>query len=328
MKEITKPLSPPKWATENRPVFELGNVILRDFSSEGSTPDAPILIIPPQAGHHSNIADYAPGQSLVETCLSTKNSVYATEWKSATPERKNETIDDCIRAMDRCIDAICKKGAKVRLIGLCQGGWQSAIYTALYPEKVHSLTLAAAPIDFKAGNGKIQFYADFYPMMFYECLVAAGGGNMPGECMKFGFKMLNPVDRFLLDYSDIYRSMNNQELYERQRAFRDWYEYTQNIPGAMYLQVVRELFKGNRLIKGALMILGREVNLHKIKCPLILIAGEKDDITLKEQVFNMEAYVSSKDILKKVVPAGHIGVFMSKKILKEYWPEFLRKSLG
>lgn len=325
LKEITRPLRKPEWATRNKPILELSNVILRDFSKKGIHHKTPVLIIPPQAGQHSTIADYGPGQSLVETVLAVRNSVYVTEWKAATPERKNETIDDCIKAMDNCVDAICERGFKVCLIGLCQGGWQSAIYTALYPEKVDSLILAAAPIDFKAGGGKIQFYTEMNPMFFYESLVVMGGGNMPGEYMKLAFKMLNPVERFSLDYTDLYSNINDSEYTERYRRFRDWYEYPQNLPGKMYLQIVKELFKENRLINGGLKILGQGVNLHHIKCPLVLIAGEKDDITPREQVFNTEKHVSSKDIMKLTVPAGHIGVFMGKQVLKDYWPRILAK---
>jgi len=209
---------------------------------------------------------------------------------------------------------------KVDLIGLCQGGWQSAIYAALYPEKVNSLTLAAAPIDFKAGCGKIQCYAEMYPMSFYESMVLSGGGTMPGDYLKLGFKMLNPLDRFFLDYSDLYRHMSDSEYLEKSRKFRNWYEYTQNLPGKMYLQIVKELFKDNGLVKGTLRIMGTRVDLRAIKCPLFLIAGEKDDITLPEQLFNIEKYVRSKKIIKLVAPGGHIGVFMGRKTLEDYWP--------
>lgn len=325
LKEIARPLSKPEWTTPNKPALELRSVILRDFSKQGAHTETPVMIIPPQAGHHSSIADYGPEQSLVEAIRGAIDSVYVTEWKAATPERKNETIDDSVRAMDQCIDTVLKKGCKINLIGLCQGGWQSVIYAAIYPEKVRSITLAAAPIDFKAGSGKIQFYTEIYPMFFYESMVAMGGGNMPGDYMKMAFKMLNPMERFMLDYSDLYSNVNDREYMERYRKFRDWYEFTQNLPGRMYLQIVKELFKENRLVNGGLRILGKSVNLRRIRCPLILVAGDKDDITPREQVFNVERHVSSKEIMKLTVPAGHIGVFMGKKILREYWPQIIKK---
>ncbi|MFA5888119.1 MAG: DUF3141 domain-containing protein [Candidatus Nanoarchaeia archaeon] len=313
--EVISPLPKPEWATKHKTTLSLDNSLLLDFSETKS--DNPVFIIPPQAGHHSCIADYDLNQSLVEASLKAGKETYAAEWKSANYNQRNNSIDDCIISMKKCIDKI---GKKVSLVGLCQGGWQSAIYTALYPEDVSSLVLAAAPIDFHEGNGMITQYAKLYPIEFYQSLVAMGYGNLNGGFMVMGFKMMNPVDRFITDYIDLFEHIDDETFVKRARKFRGWYEYTQNLPGRFYLQVVKELFKENRLVKGSLNILGRNVDMQNIACPLRLIAGEKDDITLPEQVFAAENYVSSKDITKIIVPAGHIGVFMGTKIVRDCWP--------
>ncbi len=318
--ETCQPVCEPEWTTPNTVKLELNNLLLRQFSA-GTSGDT-ILIIPPQAGHHATIADYDRGQSLVEAsiCEGT-NSVYLTEWKSATPDRCDETIDDFILSMHKCIQAI---GTKVTLIGLCQGGWQSAIYTALYPEDVENLVLAGAPIDFHAGKSKIGMYASLYPMSFFQSLVAMGNGILDGKFLLTGFKMLNPVDRFYGDYANLYNNVHDEAFTKRSRKFRNWYEYTQNLPGAFYLQIVKDLFKENLLIKGQAKILGQYVDLKRITQPLYLIAGKKDDITPQEQLFGIERYVSSKKITKLSVPAGHIGLFMGTKIIEKYWPGILK----
>ena len=53
------------------------------------------------------------------------------------------------------------------------------------------------------------------------------------------------------------------------------------------------------------------------------MAGESDDITPSPQVFAAEAKLGTpKDrIAKKLVPGGHIGLFMGSKTLKNFWPE-------
>ncbi len=315
--EMSTPVSKPKWTTPNKVKLYLKNVILREFSA-GKDGEA-VLIIPPQAGHHSSIADYDTGQSLVEAAVQNGiKSVYVAEWKSATPDRKDETIDDFIVSMRECIESI---GSKVTLIGLCQGGWQSAMYTALYPEDVSNLILAGAPIDFHAGNGKISMYAALYPMSFYKSMVAMGNGILDGRFLLTGFKMLNPTERFYSDYMNLFLNMNDEAFLTRYRKFRGWYEYTLNLPGAFYLQVVQDLFKENHLIQGRTKILGQYVDLKKIEQPLTLVAGDRDDITPEPQLFNMEQYVSSKNVTKLTVPAGHIGVFMAKKVVQTYWPK-------
>ncbi len=86
--------------------------------------------------------------------------------------------------------------------------------------------------------------------------------------------------------------------------------------------MIGQLFKENRLAKGAFVGLGRRLNLKNIACPVYLLAGDSDDITTREQVFDAEKYLgTSKDkIEKKLVPGGHIGLFMGFRTLKEAWP--------
>lgn len=319
--ELCRPIPTPKWTTENSIKLELPNAILRDFSV-GKDDDA-ILIIPPQAGHHSCIADFPRGQSLVGAALKAgKKSVYAIEWKSAALERKNETIADFILSMRESIKSI---NSKVTLIGLCQGGWQSAIYTALFPDDVNCLVLAAAPIDFHAGNSKIGKCTSLFPSLFYKSLVMMGYGLLDGKYLLSGFKMLNPMERYCGDHFDLFFNISDDSFLERNRKFREWYEYTQCIPGDFFIQVVEDLFIGNKLINGELIILDKKVDLATITQPLFLIAGEKDDITPCDQLFNIEYYVQSQNIIKHTLPAGHIGIFMGRKIIDNYWPKIFEE---
>ncbi len=85
---------------------------------------------------------------------------------------------------------------------------------------------------------------------------------------------------------------------------------------------MRELFKENRLAKGVFVGLGRRLNLKAITCPVYLLAGESDDITSKEQVFDADKYLGTpkERIEKKLVPGGHLDLFMGSRTLKETWP--------
>jgi len=146
---------------------------------------------------------------------------------------------------------------------------------------------------------------------------------MRGGAMLFGWKLTNPYERYVEDYLNIWKSIENDNKLKKVRKFRQWYEYTQNISGKWYLQAVSELFKKNKLIKGELKILHRFVDLKQIDCPVAMIAGSNDDITPFEQVYALEDHVSTNkdDIFKTVIPgSGHIGVFMGTKS-QAYWAE-------
>lgn len=314
--EITIP-PPPEWATPNRILMDLDTMRLRDFSHHSSA-DIPVLIDPPYAGHSSIIADYAKGQSLVETLQSGGlKHVLVMDWKSATPAMKDFDIDTYLADIDKVVAAL---GNRVHLIGLCQGGWMSAMWAARYPKKVRSLVLAGSPIDTDAGEGAIKEVAHKLPMLFFEGLVASGGGLLLGQYMLAGWKSMHPEKQFE-KYLDLYQHIEEKNYIERTETFERWYENPVNLPGAFYLQAVQQLFKENRFAKGKFVGLGKRLSLKDITCPVYLLAGDADDITPKEQVFDAEKYLGThkNHIVKKLVPGGHIGLFMGSKALAESW---------
>jgi poly(3-hydroxybutyrate) depolymerase len=193
---------------------------------------------------------------------------------------------------------------------------------ARFPDKVASLVLAGAPIDTDAGNGPIKRMVHASPLSFYEQLVALGDGLMKGKFMLQGWKNMHPDEHYFQEHIDLYEHIDDPVYLKKEETFESWYENPMDLPGRWYLQVIRQLFMENRFAKGTFVGLGRRLNLEDITCPLYLLAGDKDDITSKEQVFDAEKYVgtANEKIEKKLVPGGHVGLFMGSRNLKEVWP--------
>jgi len=198
----------------------------------------------------------------------------------------------------------------------------SAMYASRFADKIRSLVLAGAPIDTDAGDGPIKRMAHQLPMSAYRNLVAAGGGRMRGEVMLAGWKNMHPGEQYLSKYIDLYEHIADKCYVARSVHFERWYENPIDLPGRHYLQAIEELFKANRFAKGEVIGLGRRLSLKDIKVPLYLLAGEADDITTREQVFDTEHLVDTprSAIVRKVTPGGHIGLFMGSKTLAEAWP--------
>jgi len=318
--EMASPRAP-EWATPNRVLLDLDTMRLREFGAREGTP---VLVDAPYAGHSSAIADYAKGQSLVETLLAAGvERVLATDWKSATLAMRDFDIDKYLAEINVVVDEV---GGALQLVGLCQGGWMSAMYAARFPDKVRSLVLAGAPIDTDAGEGPIRKIAHSLPMSFYEELVQAGGGRMLGRTMLAGWKSMHPEQQYVDKYLDLYEHIEDKSYVKRTERFERWYENPIDLPGRYYLQAIQLLFKENRLAKRAFVALGRTLDLKAIRVPLYLLAGAEDDITTKEQVFNAASLVGTPDpeIVKKLVPGGHIGLFMGSHTLAGAWPEIGR----
>jgi poly(3-hydroxyalkanoate) synthetase len=323
--------SKPTWSSPNEVVLYEGFAALRDFSDGSRAAVVPTLVLPPQAGHHSCIVDYSDEQSQMDTIKGAGlTRAYAMEWIGATDATMYTSIDDYIGFIERSIERI---GGPVNLIGDCQGGWLAAIYAALHPEQINTLTLAGAPIDFHAGDGVIAEWVSLLcatgDMSFYEALVAMSGGVMPGQRILDGFIAIKPESEISKQLG-LLGALDDPKHLERYRDFEDWFKWTQDLPGEFYLWVVRELFRDNKLISGDLEVGGRRVDLSTLKMPLYLLAGETDHITPPPQVFAAADAVSTpaRDIVKRTTTGGHLGLFMGREALREHWPPILASVFG
>jgi len=307
----------PKLATPNGVRLDLRTMVLRYYGRPGGIPT---LVEAPYSGQSAVIADYAKGQSLVETLLADGiGHVALTDWKSASEDMKDFDIDNYLAELIVAIDDL---GGRVNLVGLSQGGWQSAMAAARFPEKVNALVLAGAPIDTDAGDAPIKHMAHLSPMKFYDDLVTLGGGLMRGKFMLQGWKNMHPDEHYIKEHIDLYEHLDDPAFVAKREIFARWYENPLDLPGRWYLQAIRQLFKENRFAKGEFVGLGRRLNLKAITCPVYLLAGESDDITSKEQVFDADKYLGTpkERIEKKLVPGGHLDLFMGSRTLKETWP--------
>jgi poly(3-hydroxybutyrate) depolymerase len=324
--ELAVSRRPPSWTTPHELVFETPIARLRDFSTPASRGVVPTLVLPPQAGHDSCIVDFSAEQSQMGAIRDAGlTKVLSLDWIGATPATAGASIDDYLQVVD---DAVEHCGGRANLIGDCQGGWLATIYAALNPARVHTLTLAGAPVDFHAGEPVIhEALRRLTPggdLHFYEALVAAGGGVLKGEHMLSGFIVIKPGDEIARQL-ELLRNVRSPAYVGRYREFENWFKHTQDIPGDFYLWIVRHLFRDNELVRGLLEIGGRRVELGKLNMPLNLLAGAKDHITPPGQVFAVADFASTpeEDVRRYLAPGGHLGLFMGHEALAEHWPPLL-----
>ena len=321
----------PSWSSPHEIVFDAPLARLRDFSDGPTRGLVPTLVLPPQAGHDSCIVDYAPDQSQMRTIVGAGlRRAYTLDWVGATPDTADASIDDYLDVIDRAVEHC---GGRVNLIGDCQGGWLATIYAALAPERVNTLTIAGAPIDFHAGEPVIgdvlRWLAPAGDLSYYKALVAAGGGVLKGDNMLGGFVLIQPgaeISRQL----ELLCNLDDVDYVNRYSAFEDWFKYTQDIPGDFYLWIVQHLFCENRLIEGTLEVRGQLADLARLDMPLNLLAGANDHITPPDQVFALADYAATpaEAVLRRVSSGGHLGLFMGHEALDGHWPPLLAEVLA
>ncbi len=321
---------PPTWSTPHEIVFDAPLARLRDFSAARRRSRVPVLVLPPQAGHDSCVVDYSGEQSQMRTILEAGFARALTlDWVGATPATRDASIDEYLDVVDRAVEHC---GGCVNLVGDCQGGWLATIYAALCPDRVNTLTLAGAPIDFHAGepiiHQMLRGLAPWGDLWFYESLVAAGDGVLRGEYMLAGFVAIQPRDE-ISRQTELLLNLHDPGHVARYQEFEDWFKHTKDIPGAFYLWIVRHLFRDNELVTGELAARGRRVDLGRLEMPLNLLAGAADHITPPDQVFAIADHVSTPaDLIRRdVAPGGHLGLFMGHQALREHWPPLLGEVL-
>jgi poly(3-hydroxybutyrate) depolymerase len=312
----------PTWAHEHREVRAWPIARLLDYSAPSPTASVPTVVLPPQAGHASSIVDYGLDQSQMMTLRDGGlDSLYAVDWLPASAETANSSIEEYIAVLGEVVGSL---GGRVNLVGDCQGGWLAVIYAGLHPDQVNTIAIGGAPVDTHAGESGIQEWTRFFArrneLTFYETLVKLGGGVQRGTSQLSGFKLLEPGAE-LGRMMGLLANIHDADYVTRHIDFTNWFEWTQDVPGAFYLWIIEHLFIKNELARGELVVGGRPVDLSAIGCPIFLLAGTKDHITPAEQVWALADLVSTptEHISRELVEAGHLGLFMGRAALAEHW---------
>ncbi|WP_229194148.1 alpha/beta fold hydrolase [Bradyrhizobium acaciae] len=308
------------WTTAHSVALQLSSMRLLDFSRavEGS----PLLVCAPYALHRANIADLAPGHSLMEALQAAGIArLYLTDWLSAAPEMRYFSIDTYLSDLNVAVDTI---GPPVDLAGLCQGGWLSLLYAARFPDKVRRLVLAGSPVDVSVPSELSRMVASL-PQQGFEAMVRQGEGIVSGKHML----QLWSIPFSLLDVETALQrpldgtSEDARVLLDR---FTCWNRETLDLPGTYYLEVTDWIFRQNRIAAGDFVALGSKVDLAAVKLPVFLLAAENDIVVPADQAFATLRLLGTPPAWLEcdTEPCSHLGLFMGCRALAGPWRRIAR----
>lgn len=90
--------------------------------------------------------------------------------------------------------------------------------------------------------------------------------------------------------------------------------------GETYRQFIKDLYQGNKLMKGELQIGEYKVNLNNITMPVLTIYASEDHLVPPSSTKPLNDQIGSKDKQLYEFPGGHIGVFTGARSQKELSP--------
>jgi poly(3-hydroxybutyrate) depolymerase len=312
----------PEGATPSEILLELHTVRLRDYTLAES--GVPTLLCTPLALHGATVADLAIGHSLVAALRDAGSErLFMVDWRSASADMRFLGIDDYLADLNVLVDQL---GGLVDIVGLCQGGWLSLVFAARFPAKVRKLVMAGVPVDIAAEQSELSAIATSMPLAMFQSLVRLGDGRVIGRDLA-KFWRNNTVDA-----NDIRQSLQtlqpigSTEFTRLEAIFRKWNSWTIDVPGNYYLEVIEKLYERNELAIGSFVALGQRINLSRLRIPMYLLAGGADEVVAPQQLLAVERLVgtSPADLRHDVAPSDHLGLFMGKQTLEEYWPRIVR----
>ena len=278
----------------------------------------PMFIVPSMINRYY-VLDLLPQKSFIEYFLNQGIQVYLLDWGMPQDEDNFLTLDQLIdHRFDYFMDKALEDSntEKVHLLGHCLGGTLASIYSPLHQEKIQSLMLLTAPIDFKFA-GKLGIWSR-QPTFKVENLIKAYG-SMPWWMMQSSFQMLKPM-LWWHKSERLLKERNNSDFMKNFWALEVWSQDNVSFPGRCYQALISEFYRKNSIVEGTLKIHAKSVDLKSLKRPVLNIAAEDDHIVL----FNSTAqpYHLNKETQYDcfAVKGGHIGALLGSKAQKGLWP--------
>lgn len=295
-----------------------------------------VPVLPPQERHRiplllvfalmnrPYILDLRPGHSFVEFLVERGYDVYLLDWGVPGPEDKHLKFDDyTLEYMPRAIRKIKLLSGveEVSILGWCIGAILTTIYAALRPDDgLRNLILLTAPLDF-SNKEQLTFGRWTDEKYFDVDKVLAAFGNMPPEMIDYGAKALKPVENYIVNYLKLWDNLDNPQLVESWHAMNTWVRDNIPMAGGAFRQLIVDLYRNDRLMKGELVIRGERVDLSRLRANLLTVIADGDHITPPCQSESLVNKVGSHDKEVVHVRGGHIGIMAGSGAQKRTWPQ-------
>ncbi|MEL6197317.1 MAG: alpha/beta fold hydrolase [Pseudomonadota bacterium] len=281
----------------------------------------PLVIVHGLVGRQS-MTDLEPRRSLVRRLLEQGVDLYAVDWGSPTrADRYRDMADYADFSLQDVLDAVeAQSGAGgAALLGLCQGGVFAACHAALHPARLKGVALAVTPIDFHAdqaapspAKGHLNLWIRSLPDELIDAFIE-DSGNVPGRVTSLVFNGLAPA-RWVAKYTaDLAEIASDPDALDTFLRMEKWLADRPDQPGALAREWLIGLYRENRLVEGRLSLAGRRVDLGAITCPVLNIYAEHDHIVPPVCTRALKHHLRNAAYRELAVPAGHIGVFVSRK---------------
>ena len=271
----------------------------------------PLLIIFSQI-NRPYILDITQQCSFIQKLLAQGIVVYLLEWQENNEKNLPLLMHDYITIhIKQSVDYIKKNHRlrKINLLGICQGGLYSLVYSALYQHSIKNLLLAGTPIDFHTTDSTISnlikhidfnLMAQLYPII-------------PGLLVTKFFIGLRPFTLLGKKYLKFIQQNANEAQLQRFLSVEKWIYDNPDQAGSIFYEFINKFYLQNSLFEGSLTVGQQKINLENLTMPILNIASENDSIVPLSSTIALKKLISPSKYYEHVVSEGHIGMFIQSR---------------
>lgn len=293
--------------------------VLHYLPTTKSVLPVPVLIVTSLINKYY-ILDLMPSKSYVAYLNAQGFSVYLVDWGTPDDADRQLGLEDYIDGyMGRIVSEVLRhaQARELSLVGYCMGGTMAVMYAARHPSAVRNLVLLATPVDFQNDSllniwsRKEYFDVDKFVNTY---------GNVPVEVLQNTFVMLKPTKN-ITRYADLLKHADDEEFVKTFLAFDYWVNDAVPVAGETFRQFVKNTYQENLLARGMMRLGGQLINLKKIKCPVLNVIAEPDNIVPPESSACLLNLIASGDTELLKVKGGHHGISIGPNALRIVWPK-------
>lgn len=315
-------VSDPPPVTPYRVVFESGKVRLRHYAAPDGTHRTPIVLVYALI-KRPFVLDMQKGRSVVEYLTRAGFDVFLTDWLPPNAGDTWRGFDAYVNGdLDKAVRAVraLTRSAQVTVLGYCLGALLSLVYTALHPDNVRNLICATTPFDMGVRELPVYNIVDQMSEQAME-LITQVYGNCPAWMVQTFFTAMAPVHHAIDKYVALYRNAERDGYAEQFDLFECWMNSDVALAGRLFREMGSDIFKRNLLARGEFEVGGRRVELEQIKCPLLNVVADYDDVVHPRSSLGLVDHVASRDRRNLTFPTGHVGAMVSGAAHKQLWPQ-------
>jgi polyhydroxyalkanoate synthase len=312
-------LAGPLGVTPKETIHASGTLKLHHYAPlADSVYRVPVLIVTSLV-NQPTILDLVPGQSMVESLLRQGFDVYLIEWGRPRREHAGLTLEDhVLRLLPECVDAVRRDSGEreLSIIGYCVGGLLSVLYAALHPKSpLRNLVCMAAPVN---SDGLVSLKA-WMGDGFDERALLEHTGNVPADWVQNTLRALRPFGK-LAGAANLLNQIDRDDTVRSNLRMGKWESDNIAFPGGVFVQMVGDFLRGNKLVKGTWSLGGQRVDLAHIKQPLLHLLAQDDHITPYASACDLVRLAGSRDKQEIVVKGGHVGLVAGRGAELRMWP--------